>query len=233
MRRSNRILVSIDALLDTRLGMVLEHKPHLYKHIDMAVYNKRVSDAWLYHIGWDMEEYDVLWAKRTVDVLKQSKPTVLLMEGLWHAILERYAASKLGIEEEKPVVTINFFPYHLTEDEAVEMIECIAELYPEVELKYGRWCDKHLNPTYLRKHWDAMIVYDWYSWLGAQAKNLENRIPKFVIYRPALISHETVPEAIDGIISEKSDPFAATKDFMSEYVCLEHLSAELFSAKEI
>lgn len=231
--RSNRILVSIDAILDTRLGMVLHHKPHLYGRIEKAAYCKRISDAWLYQVGWDIEEYDVLWAKRDVEVLKQSKPTVLLMEGLWGAVLERHAAAAMGSPEEKPTLTINFYPYKLTEEESVAMVECIAELYPDVSIKYGRWCNGILTPTYLRKHWDSYIVYDWYAWLGAQAKNLGNRIPKFVIYRPALIAHETVPEAIEGILAEKSDPFAATKDFMSEYVCLEHLCSSLFSSDQI
>lgn len=230
--RRNRVIVEIDALFDTRIGLLLQHKPHFYDRLNFDAYRKRLTNTWTYQIGWDMDEFHGLWKNRTVDALYQSRPTDLLEEGLWGALEDRLVVAAVSMPEEKPVITINFYPYDLSQEEKEEFTKLFIEYHPGFSFKYGSWSPKSLNPTYLRKHWDAMICYNWYDWIEANAENLKNRIPKFQIYYPALLHPDTSKEAIDAIMQEKTNPFHPSKTFLAEYVGVNPLSSELFSCKK-
>lgn len=224
---TRRILVDLDVLFDTRIGLLLSLHPEKFGKLDLEIYRKRISEVSFQLIG--IEDWDELWKNRGIDALIQAQPTTLLMGELQRVLDAERSAIAMSAPTELPKITINTYPYALSKEQSGEMRRQLRQMFIGFELEIGRWCEKGLNPTVLRRSWDAWFTYDYYRWLNHNAANLKNRIPKFIIYRPALLTSDMTEEAAEQIKRDGINPFTESKKFMSEYVTVESLDAELFS----
>lgn len=225
---TRRILVDLDVLFDTRIGLVLSRYPEKYGSLDIEIYRKRISEVIFQMVG--IEDWDKQWAERGLDALIQAHPTTLLMGELQRVLNAERSAVAMAAPTEIPKITINIYPYDLSKDQQGEMVRQLRQMFPGFKMEIGRWCEKGLSPTALRRSWDAWFTYDYYRWLNHNAANLKNRIPKFIIYRPALLTSDMTEEAAEQIKKDGINPFTESKKFMSEYVTVESLDAALFSA---
>lgn len=224
---TRRILVDLDVLFDTRIGLVLSKYPEKFGKIDMEIYRKRISEVMFQMIG--IEDWDEEWKKRDISALIQSHPTTLLMGELLRVLDAERRAIAMSAPTEIPTITINTYQYKLSKEQSAEMVRELRQQFTGFKVEIGRWCEKGLNPTTLRRSWDAWFTYDYYRWLEHNAANLKNRIPKFIIYRPALLTSDMTEEAAAQIKKDGINPFTESKKFMSEYVTVESLDVELFS----
>tara|TARA_Y100001956_G_scaffold79456_1_gene92638 strand:+ start:671 stop:1369 length:699 start_codon:yes stop_codon:yes gene_type:complete len=228
---SRRILVDIDALFDTRVGLVLNKFPEKYGKLDYEIYRKRISEVIFSVIGID--DWDKEWANRDIGALMQAQPTSLLLSELGRVLNAERAAVEMSAPTEVPKITLNVYPYEMSKEQMSEMARQMREVFPGFSIDIGRWCEKGLTPTTLRRSWDAWFTYDYYRWVNAQAENLKNRIPKFIIYRPALLTSDMTEEAAEQIKRDGINPFTESKKFMAEYVTVESLDASLFSSHPV
>ncbi|ANZ49051.1 putative virion structural protein [Erwinia phage Derbicus] len=223
---TRRSLVDISCLVDDRLGLVAVRYPELLEKLDVDAYRLRITEVWAKIIGIDnfVEEY----ATRDIEVLKASLPTQFI-KAFRERLEEDLLAIKLSAPIERPTVTINLYPYsHLNVTERNEFKQVFTELFPMVQVNVVCISLEDLTPEYLRSTWDGWFTYDFYPWMKANAKRLGNRIPRFVIHRPGILTDELTPETIEAIKRDKADPFTESKKFLAEYVAVETLKAELF-----
>lgn len=225
---TRRILVDLDVLFDTRIGLLLSEHPEKYGKIDFEIYRKRISDVIFSMVGVD--DWDGLWNKRDLDALMQARPTTLLLGELQRVLEAEKSAVAMSAPTEIPKITLNSYPYILSKEQSSEMVKQMRLVLPGFKIEIGRWCEKGLTPTALRRSWDAWFTYDYYRWINSQAENLKNRIPKFIIYRPALLTSDMTEDAAEQIKRDGINPFTESKKFMAEYVTVESLDAALFSA---
>ncbi len=225
---TRRILVDLDVLFDTRIGLLLSTHPEKYGKIDFEIYRKRISDVIFSMVG--VEDWGGLWEKRGLDALMQARPTTLLLGELQRVLEAEKSAVAMSAPTEIPKVTLNTYPYILSKEQSNEMLKQMRMVMPGFQIDIGRWCEKGLTPTALRRSWDAWFTYDYYRWVNSQAENLKNRIPKFIIYRPALLTTDMTEDAAEQIKRDGINPFTESKKFMAEYVTVESLDAALFSA---
>lgn len=222
---SRRILVDLEAILDTREGIVLDKYPHLHRKLDESAYRERVSEVIFSMIG--IEDWDERWKNRDVSSLMQSKPTYLMYE-LMHVFLGEEIAHNAGSPNDKPTLTINTHPYKLTTEVKNELSSQLSEFYGGIKIEMGYWNFEVLSPTTLKGGWDAWYMYDWYGWLEVNAHKLENRIPTFVIYRPALLTGDMTTVTSKQLQEDAVNPFSESKKFLAEYVTTEILDAKTF-----
>lgn len=236
MITQQRVLVDIDSLADTRLGLILEHLPHLYTKIDMKEYRTRVTNVWFKKLGISDEEWLKMWEGRSVETLKQSGPTNLLFS-LVSELGAKFAATLVGTPLERPRLTVNTWPYKLNKDERAIYLENLKTLYSSctlsVDLIYQP-IDK-VSPEFIKTNFDAVFIYDFHKWIDIHVKELSDekgRMPGKTVYSPALLRSDTMEEAAEAMIADKVNPFTETKKFCATAFTLELVDAGLFSLRQ-
>lgn len=235
MITQQRVLVDIDSLVDTRLGLILEHKPYLYEKIDLSEYRKRVTNVWYKKLGITDEEWDKLWGARSVATLKQSGPTNLLFT-LVSELGAKFAATLVGTPLEKPRLTVNIWPYKLNKDERALYLENLKDLYSSCTLSVDLINQpiEKITPEFIKTNFDAVFIYDFHNWIDTHVKELseENgRMPSKTVYSPALLRSDTMDVAADQMVTDKVNPFTETKKFCATAFTLELVDAGLFSLR--
>ena len=225
---SRRILIDIDAVFDTRLGLVLDKYPTMYSNIDMTLYRRRISEVIFSMAG--IMDWDEEWRNRDIGCLKQAVPTELLYSELQRVVNSEISSREMSAPTELPELTFNIYPYVMSVEETGALRDSLKAEFTGIKVKVGRWCPHSLTPTVLRRNWDSWFTYDFYLWLDTNAKLLSNRIPNFVIYRPALYSSDMTTEGAEIIKRDNINPFTESKKFLAEYVTVEALDVGLFSA---
>ena len=70
------LLIDLDALLDTRLGCLIRHRPQAAADVDMGAYRGRLHDRlWEFCDDVSEAQWRQWWAERDVGVLKSSLAT--------------------------------------------------------------------------------------------------------------------------------------------------------------
>lgn len=225
---TRRILVDIDCLLDTRLGLVRTRYPEKMQHIDGELYHKRMSEIWAKAVG--ISDWDAEYAKRDVTVLANSRPTIFV-DVLNEIIEQELIAIKLGQPTETPMLSINYAPYDLSPDERKEFGRAFSDIFPVIAVEVVNRPIKTLDPLTLARNWDCWFMYDWYEWIRINMAKLQNRIPKFVINRPALFTSEMTPEVAEALKELEGNPFDELKRAMAEFITIDTLDAIVFSEK--
>lgn len=223
---TRRILVDIDCLLDTRLGLVRTRFPDKFQHIEMEIYRQRMSEVWAKAIG--INDWEAEYATRDVTVLSNSRPTAFV-EVLNDIIEQELIAMKLGQPTEPPTLSVNYSPYDLSEAERREFTRAFTDLFPVISVEVVKRPVRTLDPITLTRNWDCWFMYDWYGWIEANMARLQNRIPKFVINRPALFTPEMTPEVAATLKELEGNPFDELKKALAEFITVDTLDVSIFS----
>ena len=224
---TQRILVDIDCLFDTRLGWLSVHHPaELAKLVPQAYYN-RFTDTWAEIIG--VKDYHARFAKRGSEALKAAKPTVffdVLGARLEAMLLQIQLQSPL----ERPTLTINMYPYDLDAQEFDEFRSLFADVYDMVNVDLIYESPKAMTPSKLKGRWDAYALWDWFEWIKLNAKEFEKvRLPGFPFYVVAMFTPELTPEVMEKLGDKQKNPFMEARREMAEFLLLEHIDSALFS----
>lgn len=223
---TRRILVDIDCLLDTRLGLIRTRHPEKLQHVDSDIYRKRMSEVWAKAIG--ISDWDAEYATRDVTVLANSRPTSFVAV-LTEVIEQELLAMKLGQPTEPPTLSVNYSPYALSVEERREFERAFCDLFPVIKVEVVNRPLSSLDPLTLARNWDCWFMYDWYGWIQTNMSRLQNRIPKFVINRPALFTSEMTPEVAETLKELEGNPFDELKRALAEFITVDTLDAATFS----
>lgn len=168
---SHKILIDLDTLFDTRLGVVTEHDPELSVELLKKGWRERVSNDM--SIFTDKFSYDIFkerYEKRDKEILKKSLLTSFIIElGDIIVELQHLLATDTGKIKESEIL-LNLYPYtDLDKEEANAYIIGLASyIGTEIPIRIVYWEPEVLTLPFLRSQEVlTYITYDYEKWLGS------------------------------------------------------------------
>lgn len=221
------ILVSLDALFDTRLATLYKLDPQAAEKIlTEGNYYRRLHDVFP---GVSKPEYEAAYLSRDVKTLRRTVITRTI-EHINFFIARTIAAAAGTPFIRKPSVVINTYPYQLTETE-VDMIilGVVAATRKEADVSVVRLSHEELTPRFIKANYVTVILYDYWNWSERQAELggfEDTQCPQVTMIAPMLVSS---PEAWEEI---KRDPliFDKIESFYEPCIGLKLYPIEFFSA---
>lgn len=228
------ILCEIDALLDTRLPSVARVKPEAAKLlVTSKEYWERLSDDFETHTKgmirnkWYKERYEA----RDKDTLRGALATnmCLSLTKIFAELCDQRINSPL-VSDVK--LTINFYPYVLTDEEKEAYLTSISVFTNnEVLLEHVWLSPKEITPHFLEADYSAYILYDFNDWMSAQLKRFYDKgIPTVTVFAPARSATKDFTEediTIAGV--GRVSPFEVLEQTSRCHMNLQLLNIALFS----
>ena len=225
-----KVLVSIDAVLDTRYGTLLKlDKQKALEVAKTGKYTTRTSDTWC-ELGVDIDQdrYNDLYLNRDIETLKLSRPSNLV-----YLLLQLYKESYSSLD---PTDTnkgiefhLNFYPYKLSSELRSEMaiaLQALLELPDPIVPTY--LSPIKLSPSFIKDSYEALIVYSFDDWLKENRDRLiDTPIPRNTILACTIYPNITPTEK--ELMSENiKSPFTALELIMTEYIDVKFLTIDVF-----
>lgn len=233
METQQRLLVDLDALVDTRMGCFIQHCGAEAAKIDMAAWRTRSSDNMDGVLpGVSHEDWARWYKRRDVTTLSHSFATAFMYK------LKGMAAEAVKLKKAQPflescTLTINAHPYQLSDPIKHAFTEAISEVVDGVfTVHFVSLPPDILTPRTLTASWEYYCLYDLDAWMKAQHKNLEkDAIPKFAMNAPAIFRGSVPTEAdIKELeLSNERELFAQFEFAMSATIMLGYMPVDLFS----
>lgn len=230
------IYVSLDVLLDTRLGTLakLGGNELVIKTL-MSNYHTRQDDKFK---DVDVTAYKRMYANRDVETLSLSTLTQVM------PLVRQFTTSLMKQTLNRPFhegvrIFVNIYPYQLDDEEQQELTQVLAELMAgfskvdiPLKMEIVSLSDEELTPEYCKTNFSLMLMYDYDNWLSVQQRAiLKSPMPEVTLYAPRIY---TVQTPTDEQLAELKtqfpwSPFEAIEKSISGGVTLELMPIELFS----
>lgn len=171
---ARKLLLDIEALLDTRLGLLRQFG----EEIALAVaqnpdYYARERDDWsvLTDGAVTTEAFNEAWEARDGTVLRASHQTGI-HQFLDHLVGMYWQNLAEGLVEDDFVLVVNTHPYTLDTAEQNELAGILQHtLMPSIQVEFVRYSLSELTPMVLSEHFDALILYEMARWVRIQGFN--------------------------------------------------------------
>lgn len=240
----HRLMVFVDALLDTRVGTLGVMSSELQaKVLADPLYPVRMLDDFDKTCGQGFTlSFKSRYRDRDLDVLGQSIATNMVIE-----------LEKMVVELEKaitfdPVITgysisINYWPYSLDQQKIDDLVEMVRyRLTPkdkdgnylsDLDIEAVSIPMKDLTIVRIRENWELVIMYDFVQWLESQRPNFKAGgpiAPRHSIVAPALFQ-DALPDKGDFLDADGKpmNPFHHTTRELSEWFRVEFWPVRLFT----
>lgn len=210
---TQRVLVELDSVLDTRLGLLANiDNESAWAMIDHG-YRERVSDDWQ-SLGFDItpEEFQELYRARTSEVLAYSRltgivPMLKAIEEQLHRLAEQTPF------HQRIIVDLNVHPYTLTTEEKRVVAQTLSKQLGEtLPIEVVSYSMEQLTPSLIATNWAAVIQYEFDRWLNYHHSALQKTpMPRNQMVVPALFAN-AIPSEEDLAALESpmtKDPFRA------------------------
>lgn len=225
----HELYVDIDAIFDTRLACLEELDVNLALVNLQNGWDRRIADA---PLGITEQEFKDLYAVRDANTLSIAVQTPVI-EIMRHWLLD--AIKQLG---EIPLETslglsINFFPYRLSKETALDVAEKIRKaLKVNIPIDVLFVDPKTITPQVVRQKYDGMIMYDGFKWIKSQEEAFAAvNCPHTTLYVPRFFpDHLPTTEEMTNIRQESKDLFKDMEVNMGPLVALEFLPMHIFSS---
>ncbi len=229
-----RILVQLDALLDTRLGTLSRINPEGIEALVTSGYQNRKVD---FFEGYDTQQFNEMYAKRDKETLMLSIETkMFLFLGQLVDVLDEQTIMRpyhSGVE-----IVVNTHPYVLDEEDLVTIRNTVDYWTKGMApVKLVTIPPKDLTPEFCKANYSAMIFYDFAEWLPLHIATLDTvRMVDVTIYIPSIFkmadkdSHQT---DLEHHIKTSAHPFEALEWLTKMYFYLEIVDADMFSFADI
>lgn len=229
-----RILIQLDALLDTRFGTLALMNPEGGEALIKAGYHSRQVDIF---DGYDTKQYRELYAKRDKTTLMHSLPTkmMLLLRQMVDALDEQTIVRPYhtGVE-----VVVNCYPYELEEEDKVTIAETVSfwtkDLAP---VKVVTLADKDLSPQFCKDQFGVMIFYDFADWFKMHVAQMASvRLVDIQAFIPSIMAHadeKTYKDDLEKYIRDVAHPEMALDVLTKMLIGLQIVGTEWFSFADI
>lgn len=227
------LLVDLDALLDTRLGCLIQHRPEAAAEMDVTAYRARLTDElWTLCEGVTEEEYKQWWAERDIETLQHSFATSIMMrlKAMTYNLIAVQAKQQFMTDLK---VTVNTYPYRLDEDVKEAYRQAVVDVVAKgfrVEVVY--LTPETLTPTHLAGTYHYYAIYDLDKWLTVHHEALaEHPMPSFSMNAPSLFFNRLPDETDikDLGLDNPVEAFAKWELYMSAHVMLGFLPVVEYS----
>lgn len=223
----DKIMITLDSLLDTRLGVIAQKYPEkLEQLIEGRKYFDRIQDRFE---GIDHEEFVELYKKRDVETLKNSMMTnmTLLMGSFIKSAAEEVFA---GNAPTGMVFDINIHPYQLDEEERSDLVGALEfHVGDAAEFNIVSIPNEFLTPSICKSQYAVLVMYDFPDWLRMHGEAFKvTRMPNMIIYAPRLLEKLPTPEENRKLTEMQLDPFEAARVAASPGFSIRFLTVDMF-----
>lgn len=226
-RKSQRVLIQLDALLDTRVGTAYRMGA---TDIDWLGYFDRThSKVWEF-FGLEEEAFKDTYLKRNLETLELSMATELYRQ-LSFVMRNKLVLAAGSPLHERPEIVINYWPYNLPSATVELFKQMVVETLSDVakmRVNAVYMAPERITPKFLKEGFSDMILYDLSEWLELAGQHFaECPIPDIAVCYPATLNVEDVSKYAPQ--SSDDDPFANIALMTSLVVNLEAINPRLLS----
>ena len=226
---SNIILISLDCLLDTRIGTVSKiNKDIANKLINSETYHIRDQDLF---DGIDKELFRKLYKERDEETLTLSLMTNMIPL-LKHLVFNIKKQSIVMPFNSNGEIVINTYPYKLS----IGVIETICKamsvwMQGIAPITYVNYSPKELTPAFCKNNYALMIMYDYDEWLEVNSELfLRTQIPDITLFAPSLyFVNKPTKEELNKLNLKNINPLQAIETLAKGIVSLELIDISFFS----
>ena len=234
------MLIDLDALLDTRTGVLFEIDPEEAIRILNAGWTTRDSDELEpYSNVITTEQFNEAYENRSKTTLANSRPTNVLKRlapELKKLIINR---AQTNSRLDDYCLVINLFPYNLSDDDAKQIQLAVAETLGEntpVRVVNYLPTSTSLSNLQMREFTDY-ITYDIQGWIEREFGGVKTAsdfisVPEIAIWGPTLSKKKGAHEEListEPELSEKDDPWEFLKVTFGPFVNLNWMEVSDFS----
>lgn len=226
---AQHLLIDLDALIDTRFGLIYQRFPKAFRKLDIHQFCTRDHNRLWELIGTNEKTWEQQWSKRDIATIESSRPTNLLMH-LKEIIVARYAQGKTSPVHQELEITVNTYPYTFSSEALEEIKASVREwTYNDIEVHTVYLTPATLTPDTIKTNYQSLFIYDWVGWMTIHRDALKVcKIPTVTFHVPSYI-HDNSPELMEAAMRSDTDPFAQMTRYLSEYMAVEIVKPELFS----
>lgn len=219
-----RLMVSLDALLDTRASLIARMAPEHLDEIMTSGYHERLVDEFP---RIDVEEFKKLYEARDASLLANSMVTPI-----WRRIHQFTKQTALalasGAFKRIPVIVINVHPYILSDIQQATIAKAV-DYYTEsmAEVEFTSMSYEEIGPKFLADNFIEVIFYDYWKWLDANFLNskFDTEIcPQIRMIGPSLVQSTQALRLLENL-----DYTEAIESHFRAYVKLELIPPYMFS----
>uniref|UniRef100_A0AB39CD99 Uncharacterized protein n=1 Tax=Pseudomonas phage RVTF4 TaxID=3236931 RepID=A0AB39CD99_9VIRU len=195
-----RIMISLDALLDTRLGVISNIDSDAAKHlVSSLTYWERNYDDWYKLTGGRVpnEVFQKAWAerggentRRTLDACFESGLSPFIYQCLAEADINMM--SGMTPIEEEIGLAINIYPYDLSFQEKQELINIMQLKYgTELPVMVVSHSLEEMSPELLSSGYGMLVLYDFAEWFKIHhVAIVATLMSDFVVVHPKLFDRD-------------------------------------------
>jgi hypothetical protein len=234
IKNGKKLYVSLDSLLDTRLGVLNTIDVDFATDVTLKEsYFTRVSDTFKNSKGNELNKE--LFNK----VLNELKELVLRnsFKTKMHVFLVQlcYAINIKYLEVPVPYsfsIDINTYPFTLNDNEIKDLLESIVSLIgKDFDINVVSLAPNQLTIDYVKDNYQAMIMYNYHDWLNLHNENLKKKkLTEVTLYVPKIyfgsIPSKNDLEELDKV---NKDPFDFNKEILRPILSIEYLPISLYS----
>ncbi|ANH51937.1 hypothetical protein RAY_156 [Erwinia phage vB_EamM_RAY] len=221
--------VPLDALLDTRIGVIDQVAGEVGLGLVESWYHTRTADRFdRKGTALTQAAYQAAWAARSEETLKRTRMTFVPMY-LMNLISRFNTSHGMPIMAATYNITVNTYPYRLS-DERKEQLQKIIETYTsgiaEITIDYISPAD--LTVEYVKANYSVCIMYEFDEWLMLHKDEFsQTQMPGTVILAPKLYLADVGEDVIKR--AEQTDGFAGLSLALCALVTVVFLDVRLFS----
>lgn len=224
------MLVELDSILDTRLGVLLDIAPDKVPPLLADAYHCRLWDVFP---GVDLLTYRRRYENRDTLILKNSWATPMadLMADFVMKTLQQTLRTPF---HKVPKVEINAYPYRVSDVDAAVIIGAVAaKTNQQCDVSMVFYSPEDLNPVFLKNRYEVVMMYDYHQWLEVHATNgiwKKHSCPNVTVMVPLMIKNTDIYDQRKQASDILSDYETLTKT-MAPYVDIQFLPLEAFCWK--
>lgn len=234
--KKQSIYVTLDSLLDTRLGTLAIHYPEIAKNVFNNNYYKREADQFE---NISLADFRALYKKRNVDTLMASMCTnaVVLLRNM---VLELIKLKTAHPHIKEIEIVLNTHPYQLGAEERKMFGDVVRDWTGNLaSVHVTQMPDELLTPYYCSENYDTMIMYDYEEFINIHHEALNKKpLLDVTLFVPALYFTKIPGIEDQDVLSEleKSDikhPFIATEIVLNAFFNTKLMEIAMFSIIEV
>lgn len=236
-RPISKILVELDAILDTRLPTLGKINPTAAVRASQDPrYFDRVIDDFSSICEIDKTMFREQYAARNNDTVKASVITEIPF--ILHDLVLKLEQDTIDTPFiSRVVVEVNVFPYEFDESDSMTIeLAVMARCGVETEVKCVRYTPQQLTPSFIREQYSGLILYNFRDWMQHHLVEFgQVKMPRVSVLAPALY-YDVVPSKSEfqkeGIV-ETIDAFQLSEVGTIELFALSLLPAANYSMARI
>jgi hypothetical protein len=224
-----KLLIDLDSLLDTRLGVIAALDSHSASHlVTSSRYWERERNDWerLTNGRVTNEQFEEAWKARTGDILPLSTMTGIFLVVI-NLLMDFQKVVAEGIVDDDIRIEVNIHPYVLSDDEQEAILGALKRLfYKELVITFCDWSLDALTPQELITRYDGAFMYDFVPWMKRHAFALAKcRAPDFCLMVPRLFEKD-----VDQLtMEEKQNATLVFRAWLHLYMSIDFIEPKWFS----